>query len=223
MSVSLVARVHAWVAQSLPEWFWKGRPELRFQAALAYERIRLLECDDDPETVMFLNPSWIYKRENRVASVIASQPPLTANSTSEPLSSPPLMQPHADLHAAPEFSPPPLNFIPAKPDAEIGVTPDAAIHSADPHLLRLAHHFAQILILWEKTQRHALTSPPHVGITLPRDAISSEGRTARSVSRISRSKIRSIKPLAICQTKRNFSCYHANYSHFKLSTLPSHA
>lgn len=163
----IVARVHAWVAQSLPEWFWKGRPELRFQAALAYERIRLLECEDDPETVTFLGPSWTYKRQNRVVSLTASQSQFPSSSTSEPSPTPPLMQPHTGPHTTSELSPPELNFIPGQQGAEIAATPNDAIHSADPHLVRLAHHFAQILMLWKKTQRHASTSPPHRGHHAP--------------------------------------------------------
>lgn len=179
----IVSHVHDWVNQSLPVWFFPDRHDLRFLAALAYENIRILDQEADPERVRFLAPGWTYKRENRIASLTASQPlqtpppddaPRSAASTmphpAETLSPAPALDPlHNHSHYDPELSPPPLNSMSASFADAIAATPGDTTNIANPRLLQLAHRFAQILILWKKSQRHA--SPPHGTAAIPSERI----------------------------------------------------
>lgn len=171
----IVARVHAWVNQSIPDWFLEGHPELRFHAALAYERIRALESETEPEYLMLIGPGWTYVRENRVATMSgwqpspellhatrqlnASQPssttatPVPAPPDATPPSSPsPLIKPLDEPHLAPQLSPSTLNSSSAPAGDPVAATVNGPTDFSDPRLLQLASHFAEILILWNKLE-----------------------------------------------------------------------
>lgn len=169
----IVARVHAWVNQSIPDWFLEGHPELRFHAALAYERIRALESEKEPEYLMLIGPGWTYVRENRVASISgrqpspellhatrqlnAAQPPsasaeATPTRSTTPSSPCALIKPLDEPHLAPELSPSTLNSSSLPAGDPVAATVNGRTDFSDPRLLQLASRFAEILILWNKLE-----------------------------------------------------------------------
>ena len=142
----IVRRVRRWVDDSIGDWLFPRRDDLRFYAALEMSQIRVHELENDPENVLFAGLGWTYRRavsgsgfqpvehgqDGRATAATATSP---ATNTSLPLS------------AAP------LNSLPSPAADTIGATPSAASDFAPSHINDLAHRLAELLILWQKSRR----------------------------------------------------------------------
>src|SRR5438132_1486720 len=58
----VVRRVRQWVNESIGDWLFKGRDDLRFYVALQCEGIRPDESPDEPESIVLAGPGWRYSR-----------------------------------------------------------------------------------------------------------------------------------------------------------------
>ena len=128
----IVRRVRLWVDDSIGDWLFPRRDDLRFYAALEMSQIRVHELENDPENVLFASTRWTYRREVNSAAGAGASP---ATNASLPLS------------AAP------LNSLPSPPEDTIGATPSAAGDFAPSHINDLGHRLAELLIVWQKSRR----------------------------------------------------------------------
>jgi len=130
----VVRCVHDWVDQTIGDWLFPGRDDLRFYVAFESEQIRVQESDADPELVVLVGPGWSYSRHDRVESELDWQPEPTA-------------KPDAFLSAKP------INPALAATGGGSDVNPSGQSDLADPLVTDLACRIAQLLIVWKKSRK----------------------------------------------------------------------
>ena len=136
----IVRRVRHWVDESIGDWLFPRRDDLRFYAALEAAQIRVHELEHDPETVLFTGPGWTYRREVKPAAETAAS---------------------QEVNQATSLSADPIKLLPNSAGSPIGATSGDDSDFDDPHIGALAHRLAELLIVWKKSQKlsAALKSP----------------------------------------------------------------
>jgi hypothetical protein len=157
----VVRRVRDWVNDSLGDWLFPGRDDLRFYVALELANIRVTETPDDPYPVTLSSPSCTYTRHFPTSPSQPHQPDAQARDTSALLSprdpaSHHDAPPSQNTHAHPNMSPQPINSPLASNCEPFAATPDATTESIPPHIRQMGLHIAQLLMLWKK--HHKLTA-----------------------------------------------------------------
>jgi len=130
----VVRRVRHWVDQTIGDWLFPGRDDLRFYVALESEQIRVQESDADPELVALVGPGWSYARQDRADSESPGQPDQAVN-------------------RAPSLSAKPINFPLGTTGDRSDVNPSGQSDLADPLIANLAYRIAQLLIVWKKSRK----------------------------------------------------------------------
>lgn len=132
----VIRRVRNWVDDSIGDWLFPGRDDLRFLVALEFENIHVTETESDPPAVTFQGPQSHYTRSHETAGQADDPPPLTPN-THQPLN----------------MSVPPLNSSAQLVLDSLAATSDPATTSLTPAITELATHIARLLILWKKNRK----------------------------------------------------------------------
>lgn len=130
----VVRRVGHWVDQTIGDWLFPGRDDLRFYVALDSEQIRVQESDTDPEVVVLVGPGCSYARHNRVDPQLDRQPDQAA-------------KPDASLSSKL------INFPLETTGDGSDVNPSGQSDLADPLVTDLAFRIAQLLIVWKKSRK----------------------------------------------------------------------
>jgi hypothetical protein len=128
----VIRKVRSWVNNSVGDWLFPGRDDLRFYVALEIEQIRLFESNHDPHAVRITGPNFTYTR---------------AVSPASPSPSPPA---HQTAHHEAHISAPTLNSAPSTLASTLATTPSPETTSPDPHLLNLSYHIARLLTIRKK-------------------------------------------------------------------------
>jgi hypothetical protein len=138
----IVRRVREWVDDSLGDWLFPGRDDLRFYAALQCERIRVHESEHEPFAVVLVGPDWRYTREIRTPA--ASDPPPPGEGPA------PLL---ATANTGAFFSAQPINSSSAAAEATLDATSSEPTDSLSSAIDDMARQLAQLLIIWKKSRK----------------------------------------------------------------------
>lgn len=145
----LVSRVRGWVNDSIGNWLFPGRDDLRFYVALECERIRVEESPDDPEYVTLTAPDWTYTRRitpTRSVSEGCDLEPAPAGATSQ---TPARTSTNAPLNISPE----PLNSPPSSVASPPAASAYATTDFIPSHIHAMALRLAELLMVWQRTRK----------------------------------------------------------------------
>jgi hypothetical protein len=147
----VIRRVRNWVNDTIGDWLFPGRDDLRFYVALELEKIRVTELPDNPQTVTLSSPNRTYTRQIEAATVHQPDAQARANSASPSPTEiesadapPPISGPQLNLNMSAQ----PINSIPA-PNFDLL----AATDFSTSDVLQFGARIAQLLILWKKHQK----------------------------------------------------------------------
>jgi hypothetical protein len=175
----VVRRVRQWVDQSVADWFLPREHRIRFYVALHCEQIRPHEIDADPESVLLVGPGWSYSRQRRIEAHSDGQPPDSPGSArvsdpAEPSTEGLGDTPNDPLQPPPrtdaQLTPKGINATDAAQTAPQAATSSGSADCASPAIAELAHHLAELLILWKKPKNiraNAMTNDRFVTPAVP--------------------------------------------------------
>jgi hypothetical protein len=156
----LVSRVRAWVNQSIGDWLFPGRDDLRFYVALECEKIRVEESPDHPENVVLTSPTWTYTRRitpTRSVSEGCNSPHRSASEGHDGDTSYDSITPQTSTNIITNtglnISAEPLNSPPSVHGTPMDATPFVPTDFIPPHIEEMALRLAQLLMLWKKTRK----------------------------------------------------------------------